>query len=70
MQPEWVALVSGVPFTPLCRSTSAAYSEVLLRASDALLSAYGFPDSFYRGEAMFHLRAKPFWTATMAAECA
>lgn len=67
-KPEWVALANGVSFTPLCRCTSSAYSEVLLRLSDALLAPYGFPDSFFRGVPTFDMRAKPVWTARMAAD--
>jgi len=57
--PEWTGLVEHVSFTPLCRCTSAAYSEVVLRVSDALLARYGYPSSFYKGRAMFRLRSDP-----------
>lgn len=60
--PEWVRLVHGVSFTPLCRCTAAAYSEVLLRVSDALLERYGYPSSFHRGKPMFRLRPEPLWS--------
>ena len=52
-------LVHGVSFTPRRRSTAAAYSEVVLRVSDALLERYGYPSSFHRGEAMFPIRPEP-----------
>lgn len=67
-KPEWVALANDVSFTPLCRCTSSAYSEVLLRLSDALLAPYGFPDSFFRGVSTFEMHAKPLWTDRLAAD--
>ena len=41
-----VELTKNVSFTPLCRCTPEAFSEVVLYASDALLRPYGYASSF------------------------
>lgn len=65
---EWVGLVEHVSFTPLCRCTSAAYSEIVLRVSDALLARYGYPSSFYMSQPMFRLRPDPPWSKHLERE--